>query len=301
MNWAYKLKFHHLKMMISISEQGNLTQAATLLNISQPALSKWLSALEEEIGFLLFERHSKGLRPSAGGKRVLEHAQRLLNDMERSCEDIERFKQGAQGSLAVGCSPVATDCVAQAMLGLSQKHPAIHLQVIENVMTPLLQDLLDSKLDVVVGRIGGRALQLPLNYRVLYTEPVCFIAGCHHPLASKTRLHWDELTQFSWVVWPTGTPIRVSINDALVAKGMRFPAHFIESTSTSVTLNLLQASDMISILSLRLAERYAEKGLIKILNLPRLEQQGSVGVFWRQNDIPSDALQSFIHQLVEAS
>lgn len=67
------------------------------MNITQPALSKWLSQLEEEIGITLFERHSKGLRPSEGGKLLLQHAQRLLNDMERSQYEIARFKQGGLG------------------------------------------------------------------------------------------------------------------------------------------------------------------------------------------------------------
>lgn len=63
-NWAQKMKLHHLQMLVALGEQGNLTHVARMMNISQPALSKWLSQLEDEIGITLFERHSKGLRPS---------------------------------------------------------------------------------------------------------------------------------------------------------------------------------------------------------------------------------------------
>lgn len=66
-NWAQKMKLHHLQMLVALGEQGNLTHVARMMNISQPALSKWLSQLEDEIGITLFERHSKGLRPSEGG------------------------------------------------------------------------------------------------------------------------------------------------------------------------------------------------------------------------------------------
>ncbi len=62
-NWAQKLKLHHLQTLVALGEQGNLTHVARMMNISQPALSKWLSQLEDEIGITLFERHSKGLRP----------------------------------------------------------------------------------------------------------------------------------------------------------------------------------------------------------------------------------------------
>lgn len=180
-DWTQKLKLHHLQMLVALGEQGNLTQVAKMMNITQPALSKWLSQFEDEVGMVLFERHSKGLRPTEGGKLLLQHAQRLINDMSRSQYEIERFKQGGQvGSLMIGCSPVATDCVSQAILELLKEMPTLHLNIEEKVMTPLLNDLLAGVVDVVVGRVGGRALELPLSYRVLYTEPVCFVARPDH-------------------------------------------------------------------------------------------------------------------------
>ncbi|WP_213794382.1 LysR substrate-binding domain-containing protein [Klebsiella aerogenes] len=299
-NWTQKLKLQHLKMLVALGEQGNLTQVAKMMNITQPALSKWLTQFEEEVGMPLFERHSKGLRPSEGGKLLLQHAQRLINDMSRSQYEIERFKQGGLvGSLMVGCSPVATDCVAQAILALLKEMPTLHLNIEEKVMTPLLHDLLSGVVDVVVGRVGGRALELPLNYRVLYTEPVCFVARPDHPLASMPRLSWADLAAWRWIVWPTGTPIRQSIDNALVDNGVMLPENTIESASMNVTSNLLQSSDMISILSLRLAQHYAEHRQLTILNLPRIEQKGSVGVFWRKSEVPSLALTRFLHYLAE--
>lgn len=299
-NWTQKLKLQHLKMLVALGEQGNLTQVAKMMNITQPALSKWLTQFEEEVGMPLFERHSKGLRPSEGGKLLLQHAQRLINDMSRSQYEIERFKQGGLvGSLMVGCSPVATDCVAQAILALLKEMPTLHLNIEEKVMTPLLHDLLSGVVDVVVGRVGGRALELPLNYRVLYTEPVCFVARPDHPLASMPRLSWADLAVWRWIVWPTGTPIRQSIDNALVDNGVMLPENTIESASMNVTSNLLQSSDMISILSLRLAQHYTEHRQLTILNLPRIEQKGSVGVFWRKSEVPSLALTRFLHYLAE--
>ena len=294
-NWTQKLKLQHLKMLVALGEQGNLTQVAKMMNITQPALSKWLTQFEEEVGMPLFERHSKGLRPSEGGKLLLQHAQRLINDMSRSQYEIERFKQGGLvGSLMIGCSPVA-----QAILSLLKEMPTLHLNIEEKVMTPLLHDLLSGVVDVVVGRVGGRALELPLNYRVLYTEPVCFVARPDHPLASMPRLSWADLATWRWIVWPTGTPIRQSIDNALVDNGVMLPENTIESASMNVTSNLLQSSDMISILSLRLAQHYAEHRQLTILNLPRIEQKGSVGVFWRKSEVPSLALTRFLHYLAE--
>lgn len=232
---------------------------------------------------------------------LLQHAQRLINDLERSQSEIARFKQGGLvGSLKIGCSPVATDCVSQAILSLLQEMPTLHLNIEEKVMTPLLHDLLAGAVDVVVGRVGGRALQLPLNYQVLYTEPVCFVARPHHPLAKSASLTWHDLTHWRWIVWPTGTPIRLSIDNALADNGVMLPENTVESASMNVSTNLLQSSDMISILSLRLAQRYASQGQLAILNLPKIEQKGSVGVFWRNSEPPFAALSRFLQLLTKA-
>ncbi|EOM9326658.1 LysR substrate-binding domain-containing protein, partial [Escherichia coli] len=118
-----------------------------------------------------------------------------------------------------------------------------------------------------------------------------------HPLAKYATLSWNDLANWRWIVWPTGTPIRISIDNALVDHGVMLPENTIESASMNVSTNLLQSSDMISILSLRLAQRYASQGQLVILNLPKIEQKGSVGVFWRNNETPSYALSQFLHFL----
>ncbi|TQS60279.1 LysR family transcriptional regulator, partial [Salmonella enterica subsp. enterica serovar Typhimurium] len=182
---------------------------------------------------------------------------------------------------------------------LLNEMPTLHLNIEEKVMTPLLHDLLAGQVDVVVGRVGGRALQLPLNYQVLYTEPVCFVARPHHPLAARAQIAWSDLAHWRWIVWPTGTPIRISIDNALVDNGVMLPENTIESASMNVSTNLLQSSDMISILSLRLAQRYASQGQLAILNLPKIEQKGSVGMFWRKNETPSLALSRFLYFLAQ--
>lgn len=196
-NWAQKLKLHHLQTLVALGEQGNLTHVARMMNISQPALSKWLSQLEDEIGITLFERHSKGLRPSEGGKLLLQHAQRLINDLERSQYEIARFKQGGLvGSLKIGCSPVATDCVSQAILSLLNEMPTLHLNIEEKVMTPLLHDLLAGQVDVVVGRVGGNACNCRLIIR--------YFIPSRSALWRVRTIRWPRERRSPGAIWRTG-------------------------------------------------------------------------------------------------
>ncbi len=126
---------------------------------------------------------------------------------------------------------MATDCVSQAILSLLNEMPTLHLNIEEKVMTPLLHDLLAGQVDVVVGRVGGRALQLPLNYQVLYTEPVCFVARPHHPLAARAQIARSDLAHWRWIVWPTGT---------LFASVLITPSSITASCSRKTPLNRRQ-------------------------------------------------------------
>lgn len=66
-DWTQKLKLHHLQMLVALGEQGNLTQVAKMMNITQPALSKWLSQFEDEVGMVLVRtpQQRPGARPKA--------------------------------------------------------------------------------------------------------------------------------------------------------------------------------------------------------------------------------------------
>ena len=63
-DWTHRLRLRHLQWLLSVAETRNLSQSAAALNTTQPALSKWLKELQEDIGLPLFERHARGLRPT---------------------------------------------------------------------------------------------------------------------------------------------------------------------------------------------------------------------------------------------
>lgn len=83
----------------------------------------------------------------------------------------------------------------------------------------------------------------------------------------------------------------------LAGNNVMLPENIIESASISVNTNLPQSSDMISILSLRLAQRYAIQGQLAILDLPRTEQKGSVDALWHNNETLITALDRFLYYL----
>ena len=87
----------YLQYMIEIDRTRSITQAAANLYMTQPSLSRILHEIEEQLGFALFERSNRGVRPTAAGVAFLQHARRILNEME-AIENLGNSRQAPRGS-----------------------------------------------------------------------------------------------------------------------------------------------------------------------------------------------------------
>jgi DNA-binding transcriptional LysR family regulator len=104
-----------LKHFLAVLESRSILKAAAQLNISQPAVSKSISKLEEEYGTSLFERLSRGVRPTAFALRFERHARRILADIERSRRAANDIISGTSGTVLIGTGPVFVPVVSAAV------------------------------------------------------------------------------------------------------------------------------------------------------------------------------------------
>lgn len=118
-----------LKTLIHVAELGSVSKAAQRLNIAQPALSRQISMMEAELGVPLFERHSRGMVATATGQQVLEHAVRILQELD----DIRAVASGGQsylsGNVNVGMTPTIAQIATVAMVSaLKKSAPGLSLR-----------------------------------------------------------------------------------------------------------------------------------------------------------------------------
>lgn len=122
--WARRLKLRHLEIFLTLASAGSVTAAARLMHMTQPAVSHWLSDIEDLVGTPLFLRN-RGLRLTEAGEVLARHARRMLGDLRRTSEEIESVKSGIAGRLHVGtvlsASPVL---LPRAIAALQREFPA---------------------------------------------------------------------------------------------------------------------------------------------------------------------------------
>jgi DNA-binding transcriptional LysR family regulator len=297
MDWTHRLRLRHLQLLLSLATTGNLSQSAASLNTTQPALSKWLKELEEDIGLPLFERHARGLRPTSYGEALIEHARRIEAHLDVARDDMQAMREGGSGLVSIGTSGVsAADTVPLAVSRLLQHMPLVQVRLVESTMNQLMPQLARGELDIVVGRSGQRYDDPQLQIETLYTEPINFVARPDHPLMEKAAPGWDDVLKYSWIVWPQGTPVRNALETALAAAGRALPNHCVESNSSILNLTLLNNTDLVGVASHRAALRFEQLNALRILPV-QLEGFGSVSVYWHAENVNRTAVAMALESL----
>src|SRR6185369_13574305 len=96
------MELRHLRYFVAVGEEQHYGRGAQRLRVAQPALSRQIQALEEEVGFKLFERLPRGVKLSTAGRLFLDEAQRILQEVDEATKRAKRVAFGQSGTLRVG-------------------------------------------------------------------------------------------------------------------------------------------------------------------------------------------------------
>src|SRR5436190_9187594 len=103
-----RLKLSDLRLFHAVVQRGGMAKAAAQLNISQPAVSKAIAALEYTLGVRLLERHPQGVEPTVYGRALLKGGMAAFDELEQSVKQIRFLADPTAGELRIGCEPLAS-------------------------------------------------------------------------------------------------------------------------------------------------------------------------------------------------
>jgi len=300
MDWTHKLRLRNLKMLLSLAQTRNISHSATMLNTTQPGLSKWLKDLEEDIGLQLFQRHARGLSPTPHGEALIAHARRIDAQLERASGDMAALRASGGRRIVIGASGVSvSDTVPFAIILLLNRMPQVHVKLVEGITDRLLEQLAQGDLDIVVGRYAPEHYNPAVLSEALYLEPIHLVARPQHPIFSQVSIQWADLQAYRWIIWPKRTPIRNALDAALDTVGLPMPADAVESNSIAAMLTLVNSSDMIGVSSHRAALRFSRMNAIRIVPM-HLPGFGSIAMYWQHETFLPDAVQATLDCLRQA-
>lgn len=124
------MDFKQLRALVTVAETGNVTRASALLNIVQPAVSRQLRLLEEDVGAELFDRSRHGMELTEAGKTLVAYARRVLGELDRARAEIRPTKGTIGGIVSVGLLPSTCDLLSSALVtAVGLGYPGIRVRI----------------------------------------------------------------------------------------------------------------------------------------------------------------------------
>ena len=168
------MDLRQLRYFVVLATQQHYGRAASVLHVAQPALSRQIQLLEEELGVQLFERHARGATPTAEALFLLERASFLLRYAEQIKQDMTALQRDARGPVVIGMSPGLAQFLAVALTRAVHQHlPGVRLRVEEGFSPALNTMLRQGALDVAV--LNGPVQLSNLVSVPLLLEDLCLI------------------------------------------------------------------------------------------------------------------------------
>ncbi|HXB60742.1 MAG TPA: LysR substrate-binding domain-containing protein [Candidatus Acidoferrales bacterium] len=202
------MELRHLRYFIATAEEENVSLAASKLHVSQPAISRQIHDLEDEIGFQLFERSAKSLKLTEAGRAFLTDAKALLRNADGAVKNARAIASGALGELHVGYSPSLTAKILPASLrAFKARFPNVRVALHDVSGEEMLAGLRQDKLHVAFTAASGKKPPAGMKSKELLQDAICVAVPTGHALAeAKTvtleRLLKESLIAFSRADYP---------------------------------------------------------------------------------------------------
>ena len=195
------MELRHLRHVAAVIELGNVSKAAVMLTISQPALTRSIQLLEEMLGAPLIERLPRGVVPTPAGEALYRHAKLILSETKRARESVTAIKIGVRGNLRIGiASMFAERIIDRAIVDFAAKHERVGIVVTEGYFEDLLPWLQEGKLDMVFCNLPGIAVPDGLLVEPVLDVRAVMVSNTAHPLARKATVTRAELSEARWSV-----------------------------------------------------------------------------------------------------
>jgi len=271
-------------LLTAICDEGNIHRAAEVLNMSQPAASKLLKDLEDMLGVSLFERRPRGMQPNWYGETLVRHARIALSSLREAGHEVEALKAGLSGHVSLGAiTGPALTMIPPALAAVARTAPNLRVELHVESSDVLLEQLVDSKIDIMIGRLFERADKIDLQYERLAEEPVSAVVRPGHPLLDGGSLTLASLAKRSWIVPPHGSVLRERFDRMYREAGLSPPSQLIETASLLFVTRMLEQTDFIAVVPTEVARYYETYGLVAILPIELSCTMDAFGIILRKD------------------
>lgn len=285
------MDFRDLKYFVAIAEEEHLGKAAEKLFKTQPALTKAVDRLEEQLGAELFERVGRGIRLTDVGQTLLVRARQIVFMLDDTAREIGDFAQGRGGSIRLGCTPtLAETSLPELCEQLLKEASKIQLDLKVAMNDVLLDNLRSGDLDLVLGPM----VQTDDTFQAeeIARDQMVVMASPKHPIFNHGKITMRSLLEYQWVLPAPSVASRQWLDSAFDKHRMPRPSVQITTTTLSMIMPLIARSSLLGFASKLNLE--ADRGNLREVVLKETTMDRKLGLTYRKDMYLSPAAKRFI-------
>ncbi|MPS29989.1 MAG: LysR family transcriptional regulator [Alcaligenaceae bacterium] len=275
-----------LNAFLSVVQHGTLGRAAQTLNITQPALSRTIRRLEDQVGAPLFERYATGMMLTSFGQALLPHATLLQRQAEQATEEINALRGLSRGTIRVGAVASAVSLVLPMAIGrVLAQWPNLQVHIVEGVGDLLTDALLNHDIDLAIGVSMPDTTDICVIPDCEWHDISQIIAAATHPLRKRARLRLEDTQGHKWVLPPRGTAPFDELMHQFASRGLPSPDIVVETRSIIAIKSMVAHAGFLSWMPHPMFEAERGAGLVDALSIPGAALQRRLMVFRRTKGI----------------
>ncbi|RAU48158.1 LysR family transcriptional regulator [Pseudomonas sp. RIT412] len=287
------MDIRELRSFIHIARLGSFSRAAIDLHIAQPALSRQVAKLEEEIGESLFVRHGRGVRLTSAGASLLERAEMIVNLVAQTGEHVRASKDNLTGHLALGLPPAVGIWVAPAIVeAFKNAWPAVGLHIREGLSSSLQEWVLDRRVDIAV--VYNQPPLDALHIAPLNSEPMVLISAsgdAHFSEIGRESLTFREVADLPLIAPAFPHADRRVLEQAAAQHGAHLHVA-LEVDSVSLTKELVAAGHGYAVITQTAVQREIDDGKLRAIAIERPPIRSVVSIVTLREQQPSRLVQA---------
>ena len=295
-----RLKVSDLRLLSAVVQSGGMAKAAAQLNISQPAVSKAIAALEHTLGVRLLDRNSRGVEPTPYGRALLTRGTVIFDELRQGVNDIKFLSDPTAGEVRIGATAAALETWLPVLIHrFSQQYPRVvlHLDSIPRD-APYASGLWDRKYDLVVTWSSTHLANDPIveNLRVepLFGDRWSIAAGSHTRWAHRRRIDLAELVGEPWILPVPNSWNYSTLVEACKLRGINPPKASIVTSAPALRLYLIANGPYITSTPISSIWLSPNRQSLKVLSVDLPVRQYTLTVLALKNRTLSPAVERFI-------
>ncbi len=233
------MEMKQLVAMVTVAEVESVTRAAQLLHLVQPAVTRQIKTLEDELGVVLFDRTRQGMVLTSAGEVFLAHARRALQELERGRSELTPVPGEVTGRVSVGVLESLLDLIVPTLVdSIAEKFPGVELHLLSGVSRDLQGWLDDGIVDVAL--LYNVSDTTAMRVMPLLNERLWAVAPPGAGLLPTDECTWQQVLQERLILPIVGHGLRTLIDKARVDIPLE-PKIIVETNSMSVQKQMVLA------------------------------------------------------------